>query len=470
MAGPTRQFRFDGRVAVVTGAGRGIGRSYAQLLAERGAAVVVNDLGAESDGSGASSAPAEEVVDEIRRAGGTATADTNSVATAEGVRRLVASAIGEFGRVDVLIHNAGFNIGELDAIFDVHVRAAWMLTEAVWPGMVERTYGRIVLTTSSAGLYGDGTGPGPNPKQAYATAKAAVVGLTKALAVRGRPANIVVNAVSPSAFTRLVGLNRGIINTRPGAPLPDAAIEFSRANSPAHLVAAGALFMMHESCPVTGKIFNIGAGRVGEVFVGVTRGYVSPDGELAPEDVLGHFDEVRDISGSNVPVDIGAHGSWVRSMLADRADRANRAARDASELHKVLLTAPAVARSQRALRQSLTTGLDARTVEVVILRHAAVTGNAYCWEHHLMPATAAGLSEAEIAAIEAGNCEALDESGAQLVGFVDSCLAGKDTSALRDALSTALGEPAAVQLAMLIGYYSMIGIARTALGVKTDST
>ena len=467
MAGPTRQLRFDGRVAVVTGAGRGIGRSYVQLLAERGAAVVVNDLGAEADGSGASGAPAEVIVDEIRRAGGIAIADANSVATAEGVQRLVASAIEEFGRVDVLVHNAGFNIGELDAIFDVHVRAAWMLAEAVWPGMVERNYGRIVLTTSSAGLYGDGTGPGPNPKQAYATAKAAVVGLTTALAVRGRPANIVVNAVSPSAFTRLVGLNKGIINTRPGAPLPDAAIEFSRANSPTHLVAAGALFMMHENCPVTGKIFNVGTGRVGEVFVGVTRGYVSPHGELVPEDVLDHFDEVRDISESNVPVDIGAHGSWVRSVLADRA---NRTVRDGSELHKALLTAPAVARAQRALRQSLTTALGARTVEVVILRHAAVTGNTYCWEHHLAPAKAAGLSEAEIAAIKAGDCEALDESEVQLLGFVDSCLAGKDTFALRDALSAALGEPAVVQLAMLIGYYSMIGIARVALGVKTGST
>src|SRR5580704_17951982 len=120
MAGPTRQFRFDGRVAVVTGAGRGIARSYAQLLAERGAAVVVNDLGAEADGSGASRAPAEEIVDEIRRAGGIAIADANSVATAEGVQRLVASAIEEVGRVDVLVHNAGFNISDLDAIFDVH--------------------------------------------------------------------------------------------------------------------------------------------------------------------------------------------------------------------------------------------------------------------------------------------------------------------------------------------------------------
>jgi alkylhydroperoxidase family enzyme len=225
--------------------------------------------------------------------------------------------------------------------------------------------------------------------------------------------------------------------------------------------------MMHENCPVTGKIFNVGTGRVGEVFVGVTRGYVSPHGELAPEDVLDHFDEVRDISESNVPVDIGAHGSWVRSVLADRA---NRAARDASELHKALLTAPAVARAQRALRQFLTTALGARTVEVVILRHAAVTGNTYCWERHLAPAKAAGLSEAGIAAIKAGGCEALDESEVQLVGFVDSCLAGKDTSALRDALSAALGEPALVQLAMLIGYYSMIGIARAALGAKTGST
>ena len=96
--------------------------------------------------------------------------------------------------------------------------------------------------------------------------------------------------------------------------------------------------MMHESCPVTGKIFNVGTGRVAEVFVGVTRGYVSPDGELAPEGVFDHFDKIRDVSESHVPIDIGAHGSWVRSVLAGRA---NRAARDASELHKALLTAPA---------------------------------------------------------------------------------------------------------------------------------
>jgi AhpD family alkylhydroperoxidase len=459
------ELRFDDRVAVVTGAGRGIGRAYAKLLAERGAAVVVNDLGAEVDGSGASAGPADEVVAEIRAAGGVAIADTHSVADAEGVAGLIEKATSEFGRVDVVVHNAGFNLGELDPIFDVHVRAAWLLADAVWPGMVAQGYGRLVLTTSSAGLYGDGTGPGPNPKQAYATAKAAVIGLTRALAVRGRPAGIRVNAVSPSAFTRLVGLNRNIINTRPDAPLPDAAIEFSRANSPTELVAAGALFMMHEDCPVTGRIYNIGTGRVGEVFVGVTRGYVSPSGELTPEDVLAHFDEISDLSEFNVPEDIGAHGTWVRRILADRAHRADRSA---SALHQELMRAPEVARAQRSLRESVMGGLDGRTAELIILRHAAVTGNEYCWAQHVAPAQDAGLTALELDAVRTGELPRLGDVDRLIVDFVDSALAGRESPALRAALAERFGPGAVVSIVMLVGYYSMIGSARSALGVGLD--
>jgi NAD(P)-dependent dehydrogenase (short-subunit alcohol dehydrogenase family) len=309
---------FTDRVAVVTGAGRGIGRAHALLLASRGARVVVNDLGADVLGAGASAGPAEEVVAEIRAAGGEAVVSTESVATREGAEGLIAAACSRYGRVDVLVHNAGRNLGDMDSILDVHVRAGFWLTDAVWEAMVAQGFGRVVLTTSASGLYGDGTGPGVNPKQPYATAKAAVIGLTKALAVRGAPAGIRVNAISPTAHTRLVGLNRGIESTRPGAPASAATPDWVAANAPAGLVAAGALWLMHDSCPVTGRLYAVGAGRVGEIFVGVTRGYVAPGGELAPEDVPAHLGEVHDRAGYHVPVDMGDYAQWVRSVVPGR--------------------------------------------------------------------------------------------------------------------------------------------------------
>lgn len=309
---------FTGRVAVVTGAGRGIGRAHALLLASRGARVVVNDLGADVMGAGASAGPAEEVVAEIRAAGGEAEVNADSVATREGAESLIQAAYSRYGSVDVLVHNAGRNLGDMDSILDVHVRAGFWLTDAAWEAMAARKSGRIVLTTSASGLYGDGTGPGVNPKQPYATAKSAVIGLTKALAVRGAPAGIQVNAISPTAHTRLVGLNRGIESTRPGAPLSGATPDWVAANAPAGLVAAGALWLMHDSCPVTGRLYAVGAGRVGEIFVGVTRGYIAPDGELAPEDVPAHLDEVHDRGAYHVPVDMGDYAQWVRSIVPGR--------------------------------------------------------------------------------------------------------------------------------------------------------
>jgi NAD(P)-dependent dehydrogenase (short-subunit alcohol dehydrogenase family) len=308
---------FSDRVAVVTGAGRGIGRAHAQLLAARGARVIVNDLGVDVRGDDPSPDAADEVVQAIRSDGGEAVADHSSVASLEGTRALIDRAMAAYGRVDVLVHNAGRNVGDVESMLDVHVRAGFWLTDAVWPGMVERSFGRIVLTTSASGLYGDGTGPGANPKQPYATAKAAVIGLTRSLAMRGRPADIRVNAISPTADTRLVGLNRGIENTRAGAPSSTATPDWVSANAPASVVAAGALWLMHESCPVTGGLYAIGAGRVAEIFLGVTHGYIA-DGELEPEDVLDHLAEVHNRAGYHVPVDMGDYAQWVRSIIPDR--------------------------------------------------------------------------------------------------------------------------------------------------------
>ncbi|MCU1374665.1 MAG: short-chain dehydrogenase [Actinomycetia bacterium] len=308
----------EGRVAVVTGAGRGIGRAHALLLAARGAKVVVNDLGVDVDGTGPSSGPAEEVVEEIRQAGGTAVASADTVATEEGASAIVDRGLRQFGRVDAIIHNAGLNLGVLDDILDIHVRGAWWLVERAWPGMVERGHGRIVLTTSSSGLFGDGTGPAENPKQAYATAKTAVIGLTKSLAVRGRSAGITVNAVSPTAHTRLGGLNRGMASTRAGGPPPEAALEWMALNAPPELVAAGTLWLVHDDCPVTGRVFNVGAGRVAEIFLGVTRGYVAPDGALTPEGVMAHLAQVSDPAGHHVPIDTADYAQWIRSVVPGR--------------------------------------------------------------------------------------------------------------------------------------------------------
>lgn len=284
------------------------------LLASRGAAVVVNDLGVDVRGNAASSAPAEEVVAEIRAAGGEAIANGASVATRDGASGIVDAAVDVFGRVDIIIHNAGLNMGELDEIFALHIEGAWWLVERAWPGMVERGHGRIVLTTSTSGLFGDGTGPGPNPKQAYATSKTAVIGLTKSLAVRGRTAGIKVNAISPTAYTRLVELNRGLATTREGSSRPEDAIEWMAANAAPGLVAAGTLWLTHDDCPVTGRLFNVGAGRVAEIFLGVNRGYMAPGRDLDPDEVIDHLDEIADRAGCFVPIDTMDYSQWVRSL------------------------------------------------------------------------------------------------------------------------------------------------------------
>ena len=278
--------RFDGRVVVVTGAGRNLGREYALDLARRGARVVVNDLGvaiSDTDGSGDAPGrnPALDVVDEIAAAGGEAVASTDSVTTPDGAAAIVQTALDAFGRIDALINNAGV---VRQAPFAEHGPAVYEpvlasqivghleVTRAAWPVMAAQGGGRILAVSSGAGLWG---APG---MAAYATAKMAVVGLTRALAVEGASLGITVNVIAPSAKTRPGGF--GPI---PASPALHAWLSVDQ-------VAALAVWLVHEACATSGECFSVGGGYVGRVTLAVNEGmHARP---LTAESVRDHWDAV----------------------------------------------------------------------------------------------------------------------------------------------------------------------------------
>jgi NAD(P)-dependent dehydrogenase (short-subunit alcohol dehydrogenase family) len=294
---------FEGRVAVVTGAGRGIGRAHALLLADRGANVVVNDLGGSMEGIGADAEPAAAVAAEIVAAGGAAIADESDISTVAGAQRLVDAATSSFGRVDVLINNAGIirwaRFPEVDAEtlerhLAVHLEGSCNTARAAWPHMVDRGYGRIVMTTSTGifGLLGN---------LAYATAKAGVIGLTRSLSTEGAEHGISVNAIAPVAFTRMAG--KAADEMRGEAP-PTMAPE---------LVAPMVAFLAHESCPVSGAIYAAGAGRFTRLFIAETEGYVHPTARPTIEDVAEHWAAINDEAGYSVPADLD---TWSATFMA----------------------------------------------------------------------------------------------------------------------------------------------------------
>ena len=281
---------FDGKVAVITGAGGGLGRQHALLLASRGALVVVNDLGGAVDGSGSDKGAAQKVVDEIRDLGGEAVADTNSVSTVEGGAAIIATATTAYGRVDIVINNAGilrdksFQNMEPDmiqAVLDVHLKGAFNVTQPAFKLMREQGYGRIVSTSSAAGIFG-------NFGQAnYGAAKMGLVGFTRVLAVEGAKYNVKANAIAPLAYTRMTENLLGNLGERldPSFVSPIVA------------------YLAHEECPVSGEVYSVGGGRVARVFIAESQGYFNAT--LTLEDVRDNFEQIRSEVDYKVPANIG---------------------------------------------------------------------------------------------------------------------------------------------------------------------
>jgi NAD(P)-dependent dehydrogenase (short-subunit alcohol dehydrogenase family) len=273
---------YDGKVAIITGAGGGLGRSHALELARRGARIVVNDLGGSVSGEGGDEGPAQSVVKEIEALGSEAIANGDSVATPEGGEAIVQAAMDAFGRVDIVINNAGILRDKtfhnmtpdlLNPVLDVHLRGAFYVTIPAWKVMRDQNYGRIVMTASNAGVLGN------FGQSNYGAAKMGLVGLANVLAIEGAKRNIKVNTICPVAKTRMTEDLLG--------PLGDKLQP--------ELITPVVAWLVHEDCPVTGEIYSIAGGQVSRFFVGRTPGFYKSD--LSVEDVRDNFDQIRNEDG-----------------------------------------------------------------------------------------------------------------------------------------------------------------------------
>ncbi len=273
------ELRFDDRVAVITGAGRGLGRSYALLLASRGAKVVVNDPGSSIKGDGIDAGPAAAVVREIKAAGGEAVASTESVATPAGGKAIIATAMEQYGRIDILVHNAGIVRGGLiedlsyedfEAVLDVHLRGAFHVVRPAFPLMCKAGYGRMVLTSSINGLYGN------HKAVNYSVAKAGTIALSNVVALEGAAKGVKSNVILPGAVTRMA---EGLDTSAYPPMTPD-------------LVAPVVGWLAHESCSITGEMLASMAGRVARAFVAETPGVYRPSWTI--EQVAEAIDAIRD--------------------------------------------------------------------------------------------------------------------------------------------------------------------------------
>jgi NAD(P)-dependent dehydrogenase (short-subunit alcohol dehydrogenase family) len=295
--------RYDGRVAVITGAGGGLGKTYAVLLASRGASVVVNDLGGAADGTGGGTSMADQTVKEITEAGGKAVANYDSVATPEGGAAIVQAAVDNFGKVDIVINNAGIlrdksfaklEPKDLEAVIDVHLKGAFFVSQPAFRAMKENNYGRFVFTSSGAGIFGN------FGQTNYGAAKMGLVGLSNVLAVEGAKNNIKSNVIAPIAKTRLTQDLLG--------PMADAL-------DPG-LVTPLVAYLVSEQCDLTHEIFDVGGGRYARVFVGLGRGWTTKKGQVpSPEEIAANLDAIRDTEGYTIPDSIAGEMQAVAESL-----------------------------------------------------------------------------------------------------------------------------------------------------------
>lgn len=302
--------RFDGRVAVITGAGRGLGRAYAELLGSKGAKVVVNDPGSTMRGEGQDAGTAEEVVKQIVAAGGEAVACTESVATPEGGQAIVQSAIDHFGQIDILIHNAGnvrygslkeLSYDDFEAVLSVHLRGAFHVVRPAFPLMCERGYGRVVLTSSIGGIYGN------HRVTNYAMSKAGLIGLSNVVALEGADEGVKCNVIVPSAVTRMAeGLDI--------SAYPPMGTE---------LTAPAVGWLAHESCSITGEMLVSIAGRVARAYIAETPGVYQPSWTI--EQVGDRIDAIRDTTTDQwiLPVVPSAHADHIKKSFAMAREGSN---------------------------------------------------------------------------------------------------------------------------------------------------
>jgi NAD(P)-dependent dehydrogenase (short-subunit alcohol dehydrogenase family) len=295
---------FENRVAIVTGAGGGLGRTYALELAARGAKVVVNDLGGARDGSGGSATAAERVVEEIKAAGGEAVPNADSVATPEGGQNIVQTALDAFGTVDIVINNAGIlrdksfakmEVSDIELVLDVHLKGAFYVSQPAFKVMKEKGYGRFVHTSSNSGLFG-------NFGQAnYGAAKLGIAGLSHVLAIEGAKNNIKSNCIAPVARTRMTEELMG---------------DFNKFLDP-ELVTPMVVFLASEACDLTHEIYSAAAGRYARVFLGLNNGWFAGAGNApSAEDIVDHLDQIRDTSEFIIPANSGDELGQLFSLMS----------------------------------------------------------------------------------------------------------------------------------------------------------
>ena len=283
------EIRFDDRVIIVTGAGSGLGKSHALDFARRGGKVVVNDLGGSVDGTGSGASAADLVVKEIEAAGGTAVANYDSVSTAEGGEAIVQTAVDNFGRVDVVVNNAGIlrdrsivkmSREEWELVLDVHLKGAFCVSQPAFRVMKENNYGRFVFTASAAGVFGN------FGQSNYGAAKMGLVGLSNVVSQEGLKNNIKSNVIAPIALTRMTtGIMDGL-----GLKLDP------------EYVTSMVVYLSSEECEQTHEIYSVGAGRYARVFVGLCPGWADSKSEtISAEGVRDHLDQIRDPSGYTIP-------------------------------------------------------------------------------------------------------------------------------------------------------------------------